>query len=105
LAEVGHRECESYKPHERSGLVDMITPHGPARLRIRANAEQSLLDHDWIDPQASWTVPARVVRNGSGAQFLMSFFQPPNFSDEFFDRQIELVDLELAKLKELLEST
>jgi hypothetical protein len=50
-------------------------------------------------------VPARVVRNGSGAEFLMTFFQPPNFSDEFFDRQIEPVDLELAKLKELLEST
>jgi hypothetical protein len=30
----------------------------------------------------------------------MTFFQPPNFSAEFFDRQIELVDLELAKLKQ-----
>jgi hypothetical protein len=49
-------------------------------------------------------VPARVVRNGDGAEFLITFFQPPGFTDEFFDAQIALVDLELAKLKEILEA-
>lgn len=84
---------------------DMMTPHGPAQLRIRANAAHGILDHDWIDPQASWTVPARVVPNDGGAEFMMTFFQPPSFSDAFFDEQIKLVDIELAKLKEVLEST
>jgi hypothetical protein len=83
---------------------NLSTPHGPARLRIRAQAEQGLLDHDWIDSQASWTVPARVVPNGDGAEFLMTFSQPPSFSDPFFDEQIKLVDIELAKLKEVLEA-
>jgi hypothetical protein len=55
-------------------------------------------------PQASWTVPARVVRNGDGAEFMITFFQPPGFTDAFFDEQIALVDVELAKLRELLEA-
>jgi hypothetical protein len=83
---------------------DMITPHGSAKLRLRANAQFGILDHDFVDPQASWTVPARVVRNGDGAEFIITFFQPPAFTDSFFDEQIALVDLELAKLKEILES-
>jgi hypothetical protein len=83
---------------------DMATPHGSARLRMRADACHFVLDHDFIDPQASWTVPARVVRNGSGAEFMITFFQPPGFTDSFFEEQIQLVDIELAKLKELLET-
>jgi hypothetical protein len=45
-----------------------------------------------------------VVRNGNGAEFMITFFQPPDFTDAFFDEQIALVDIELAKLKEILEA-
>ncbi len=83
---------------------DMVTPRGAARLRMRADASHGILDHDFVDPQASWTVPARVVGNGDGAEFMITFFQPPGFTDTFFDEQIALVDIELAKLKELLEA-
>lgn len=84
---------------------DMVTPRGSARIRMRADARNGILDHDFIDPQASWTVPARVIANGGGAEFIITFFQPPGFADSFFDEQIQLVDLELSKLKELLEKT
>jgi hypothetical protein len=83
---------------------DMTTPHGAARLRIRADAAHGILDHDFVDAQASWTVPARIVRNGAGAEFMITFFQPGSFADEFFDEQIKLVDLELAQLKKVLEA-
>ncbi len=83
---------------------DMVTPHGTARLRMRADARHGILGHDLIDPQASWTVPARVIANGGGAEFMITFFQPPGFTDAFFDEQIKRVDTELAKLKELLEA-
>ncbi|MFJ5548096.1 hypothetical protein [Streptomyces sp. NPDC093225] len=82
----------------------MTTPQGPARLRIRGNAELGVLDHDYVDDQASWRVPARVVANGSGAEFMITFFQPPTFTDAFFDEQIALVDKELAALKRVLEA-
>ncbi|WP_051795352.1 hypothetical protein [Streptomyces sp. NRRL S-87] len=82
----------------------MTTPQGPARLRIRGNAELGVLDHDYVDDQASWQVPARVVANGSGAEFMITFFQPPTFTDAFFDEQVALVDEELAALKRVLEA-
>lgn len=82
----------------------MTTLHGSARLRIRADAQFGILDHDYRDPKATWTVPSRVVSNGRGAEFMMTFFQPEAFTDAFFDEQIKLVDIELAKLKEVLES-
>jgi Polyketide cyclase / dehydrase and lipid transport len=83
---------------------DMVTPHGAARLRMRADARHGILDHNFVDPQARWTVPARVVANGDGAEFMITFFQPPGFADAFFDEQIALVDIELATLKDILET-
>jgi hypothetical protein len=83
---------------------DMVTPHGAAKLRLRADPRHGILDHDFVDAQASWSVPARLVRNGGGAEFMITFFQPPGFSDEFFDRQIALVDRELAALKMILDA-
>jgi len=82
----------------------MTTPRGSGQLRIRADAQTGLLDHDFRDPQASWTVPARVVPNGQGAEFLITFFQPAVLDADEFDRQAALIDTELAKLKDILES-
>ncbi|MGH7033929.1 MAG: hypothetical protein ACREFL_09395 [Stellaceae bacterium] len=83
---------------------DMVTPHGTVKLRLRADRHHGILDHDFVDAQASLSVPARLVRNGEGAEFMITFFQPPGFSDDFFDRQIALVDRELTTLKAILEA-
>lgn len=82
----------------------MTTPRGSGELRIRGDAATGLLDHDFRDPQASWTVPARVVPNGRGAEFLITFFQPPALDDDEFDRQAALFDTELAALKDILQN-
>jgi hypothetical protein len=47
---------------------------------------------------------ARVVPNGDGNEFLPTFFQPPTFGDDLFKQQISLVDGDLAKLKQIMES-
>jgi uncharacterized protein YndB with AHSA1/START domain len=86
-----------------SAWRDMMAPHGPAKLRIRPDACYRILDLDWHDPQARWTVPARVVANGGGAEFMMTFFQPATFSDCFFDKP-KLVGIELTRLKQALET-
>ena len=83
---------------------EMLTPAGAARLRIRPQPHLGILDHDFVAPDAKWTVPARVVPNGTGALFMITFFQPPAFTDEFFDQQTALVDKELSTLKLILES-
>ena len=82
----------------------MRTPRGMGERRIRGDAATGLLDHDFRDPQAAWTVPARVVANGRGALFMTTFLRPPAFSEEEFDRQAALVDQVLAALKRILEA-
>jgi hypothetical protein len=82
---------------------NMETSTGKGKLRIRPNRDQGTLDHDFQAPDASWTVPARVVRNGDGCEFMITFFQPPQFTKDFFEKQVALVDRELAELKRLLE--
>ena len=66
----------------------METPFGEGKLRIRANEEFGILDHDFDSPEASWTVPARVVKNGEGAEFVITFYKPPAFTDEFFQQHL-----------------
>ena len=87
-------------------LLEQISelPGAFPRLRIRPNAELGTLDHDFHAPDAIWTVPARVVPNGSGSEFMITFFQPPSFARQFFEEQLVLVDKELAQLKSLMES-
>lgn len=85
------------------GWYDTETRQGKGQLKMMSNRELGILDHLWRDPQASWTVPARVVPNGSGSTFLMTFFQPPALNDATFDAAAKEVDTELAKLKEILE--
>jgi len=91
-------------PRPGEAWWDMTTPTGPAALRLRPDAAFGILDHDFIVAEASWTVPARVVPNGDGAEFIMTFFQPPQFTNDFFDSQNALVDIELARLKAILET-
>ena len=93
----------SVEPAPEPGWWHMRTPHGPGQLRIRGDVASGLLDHDFRDPQASWTVPARVLSNGRGAEFMMTFFQPEPLDDQEFDRQAALVDTELATLRAILE--
>ena len=95
---------KAIEPADEPGWWLMATPHGPAKLRIRPDAELGILDHDYIEGQASWQVPARAVPNGTGTEFMITFFQPPAFTDAFFDEQTALVDTELATLKRILET-
>lgn len=85
------------------GWYDTETRQGKGQLKMLSNKPLGLLDHVWKDPQATWTVPARVVPNGGGSTFLMTFFQPPVLDDRAFEAAAKEVDRELAKLKELLE--
>ncbi len=83
----------------------METRTGLGRLRIRPNEALGVLDHDFISGGVQWTVPARVVANGEGSEFVMTFIQPSSLAKDTFDKQLALVDKELAKLKEIMEKS
>jgi hypothetical protein len=94
------------EPADEPGWWKLITPDGPAEFRICADAATGIVDHDFRDETKEVArVPARVLRNGRGADFLMTITQPPGVSDAFFDSLLGSVDTELATLKKLLESS
>lgn len=93
---------KSVKP-ATDGWYETETRQGKGQLKMVSNKSLDLLDHVWKDPQASWTVPARIVPNGDDSTFMMTFFQPPALDDEAFDTAAKEVDTELARLKEILE--
>jgi uncharacterized membrane protein len=93
------------EPGDESGWWTLTTPDGPAQFRIYADAATGIVDHDFRDESMEAArVPARVVGNGRGADFLMTITQPPGVSDAFFEDLLRSVETELATLKKLLES-
>jgi hypothetical protein len=85
------------------GWYEIETRQGRGQLKMLANKQFGLLDHIWKDPQASWTVPARLFANGDGCTFVMTFFQPAVMDDAAFDAASQEVEKELIRLKEILE--
>jgi hypothetical protein len=94
---------KSVKSADPDGWHETETRYGKGQLKMVSNRTFGILDHLWQDPQASWTVPARVFANGSGCTFLMTFFQPPVMDDNAFEAAAKEVDIELQKLKNILE--
>ncbi len=80
------------------------TPLGAGKLRLRAERALGILDHDFLAPGGAWNVPARVVPNRLGAEFMITFFKPDEMSEEIFQQQVDQVDRELVTLKEVLEN-
>jgi hypothetical protein len=90
------------EPSDEPGWWRIATAQGAGEIRIRADAATGVVDHDYRDADGVWAVPARVVANGRGAEFSMTFFVPLELDDEF-DGQLALVETELATLKRVLE--
>lgn len=87
----------------QNGWFKAVTKFGEGELKINGVKELGLFDHIWKDPQASWQVYSRVVPNGDGSTVTMTLFQPPVMSDEQFDHAMKEMDVEMAKLEEILE--
>ena len=94
----------SVSPGEH-GWFKMVTKFGHGEIRVNPVKELGIIDHDWRDPQANWTVPARIVGNGDGVTVMFTVFQPPIMTGEQFDQAMKEMDLEMNKLREVLESS
>jgi hypothetical protein len=89
-----------------NGYWNMEGPRGIQHVKLRANQEFGILDQEFNDPmEGNWLVPCRVVAGSAGAHFMMTFTKPEVMPDEPFYKAVELIEQEMGKLKELLEST
>ncbi|MGA7840680.1 MAG: hypothetical protein WBS17_10410 [Candidatus Acidiferrales bacterium] len=87
----------------QDGWFHAVTKFGEGALKVNAVEELGVFDHIWKDPQATWQVYSRVVPNGEGATVMMTLFQPAVMSDQQFDEAMKEMEIEMKKLKEILE--
>ena len=87
----------------QDGWFNAVTKFGEGALKVNAVKELGVFDHVWKDPQATWQVYSRVVPNGEGATVMMTLFQPAVMSDPQFDEAMKQMEIEMQKLKEILE--
>lgn len=80
------------------------SPMGRVTVRFVARNDYGILDHDVTLPSGT-TVnnPVRVVAHPHGAEVLFSVRQI-ELSDDEFDRDTKMVEEDLKRLKELVES-
>ncbi len=96
---------KSIRPAE-TGVWDIETPRGPGRFVPHFDAKHGVLDHEFIDPrEGSWAVPARIVPIGPSASvYTITLTKPEGMPTNAFMQGMTLMDDELQKLKDVLES-
>ncbi|GIF37016.1 SRPBCC family protein [Actinoplanes xinjiangensis] len=76
-----------------------------AELIFTPRNELGVLDH-WVRPPDGDEVyaPMRVIPDGEGAEIMFTLRRLPGMTDEDFDRDAGLVQADLTRLKQVLES-
>lgn len=87
----------------KDGWFNAVTKFGEGQIKVNATEEFGILDHTWRDPQATWDVYCRAVPNGDGSTVTFTLFQPLVMNDQQFDQAMKEMDIEMAKLKEIME--
>jgi hypothetical protein len=82
------------------------TSQGDIRVLAEFDRKRLLLDTTVVLPDGSSDfIPYRVVPNKDGAELIMTNFKPRNASREEYEEQLQWMDIELKRAKELLESS
>lgn len=80
-------------------------PEGPIRIRFTPHNDHGVMDH-FVETGAGNEVhiPLRVVRNGDGAEVMLTLFRQPGMNDEKFSADAKWIARDLKALKQLAES-
>jgi hypothetical protein len=81
------------------------TEAGPMNVRFVEPNSLGVLDHK-VTLASGVTVfnSMRVLANGSGSELVMVVFQSPNVSSDEFERDVQAVRHDLARIKEVAEA-
>ena len=90
------------KKHE-DGWWEFTTQWGPGKLKFNENRQMGILDHQFIDSEATWNVPMRVIANGEDCAVITTVIKPDNISDEVFDERMKEIEKIMQSMKELIE--
>ena len=73
-------------------------------IRFAERNEFGVADHSVYLPDGNEVyVPLRAIRNGDGAEVVLTFFRQPGMTDEEAERDAGTMRADLLRLKEVLE--
>lgn len=80
------------------------SPMGVVKVKFLEENRFGVIDHDVTLPTGEVVHnPLRVVKNGDGSEVIFTLFRLPQMSDSDFERDAQMVERDLQKLKSLLE--
>jgi hypothetical protein len=78
---------------------------GKSSMKHTLSHEFGIIDHIFIGGGLEWNVFVRVVPNQSGSTTTWTFMRPDGLSDEQFEDQLKMFDVEIDHWKTALENT
>lgn len=85
------------------GSWSFSTPRGNAKLEFKENRKYGILDHLYIDSEASWEVPMRVVSSGEESEVMITLIKPESITDVQFEERMREIEKVVSNLKNLVE--
>jgi len=85
------------------GWWSFTTESGPARLKFKENKQLGILDHQFVDSEATWDVPMRVVANGEDSAVITTLIKPASISDKTFDDKMKELETVMQTMKQILD--
>ena len=81
------------------------SPMGRVKVKFAPANPFGVLDHDVTLPSGQVVHnPLRILPNGTGSEVVFTLFQLDGMSDQEFERDAGMVQSDLKRLKQLLES-
>lgn len=81
------------------------TERGPAKLKFFENKQLGILDYQFIDTEAKWDVPMRVVPNGDSSEILITLIKPEGMNEEVFEKRTKEMEQITQTMKQIIEKT
>lgn len=85
------------------GWWSFTTPWGPAKLKFNEDRRLGILDHQFVDNDAKWDVPMRVVSKGDDSEVITTIIKPDGISDQIFDERMQEIEKIMLSMKQVIE--
>ena len=88
------------------GTWEFVSPLSgiPAKLKFNENKDLGILDYHYVDDEAEWNVPMRVVPHGEKSSLIITLFKPIHFSDEKFLARMKELEQLFQQMKIIIET-
>ena len=85
------------------GWWSFTTLRGPAKLKFNENRQLGILDYQFVDNEAKWNVPMRIISNGNNSAVITTIIKPDGISDQSFDERMIEIEKIMESMKQIIE--